>query len=67
MRNLFLGAAFLFTITLIPGVCLADLGSEVRGMFDRLGLRARKVGIRPGPIRQGTSRDILHSLPNRDV
>ena len=70
MRNLFLATAFLLTLTLIPGVCLADLGSEVRGMFDRLGLSGSAT---PAGVYEGQSRGFVTGgsvsvrLPNETI
>ena len=56
MRRISLAAALLFALTLTPGVCLADLGSEVRGMFDRLGLSGAAT---PAGVYEGQSRGFI--------
>ncbi|MYG82412.1 MAG: hypothetical protein F4193_01005 [Candidatus Dadabacteria bacterium] len=70
MRNLLLCVALLLALTLRPGVCLADLGSEVRGMFDRLGLSGSAT---PAGVYEGQSRGFVTGgsvsvrLPNETV
>ena len=70
MRKLVPAAALLLTLTLIPAVCLADLGSEVRGMFDRLGLSGSAT---PAGVYEGQSRGFVTGgsvsvrLPNKTV
>lgn len=70
MRRISLAAALLFALTLAPGVCLADLGSEVRGMFDRLGLSGAAT---PAGVYEGQSRGFVTGgsvsvrLPNETI
>lgn len=70
MRNLFLPAAFFLVLSLSPTVCLADLGGEVRGMFDRLGLSGSAT---PSGVYEGQSRGFVTGgsvsvrLPNETV
>lgn len=70
MRRVFLAAAFLLVFILSPAVCLADLGSEVRGMFDRLGLSGSAT---PAGVYEGQSRGFVTGgsvsvrLPNETV
>ncbi len=70
MRRISLAAALLFALTLTPGVCLADLGSEVRGMFDRLGLSGAAT---PAGVYEGQSRGFITGgsvsvrLPNETI
>ena len=53
MRKIFLAAALVLALVTAPRLCLADLGSEVRGMFDRLGLSgsATSAGVYEGQSR----------------
>ena len=56
MKNLFLAAALLIILTIKPAVCPADLGSEVRGMFDSLGLSGSAT---PAGVYEGQSRGFV--------
>ena len=70
MRKIFLATAFVFVLTLSPRVCLADLGSEVRGMFDRLGLSgtATSAGVYEGQSRGFvTGGSVSVRLPNETI
>ena len=61
---------FLFFLAFSPGVCFADLGSEVSGMFDRLGLSGTAT---PSGVYEGQSRGFITGgsvsvrLPNETV
>ncbi len=69
MRSTAAGFVF-FTLFFVPGICSADLGSEVRGMFDRLGLSGSAT---PAGVYQGQSRGFVTGgsvsvrLPNETV
>lgn len=70
MRKTFLGIIFVFALILSPQVCLADLGSEVRGMFDRLGLSgtATSAGVYEGQSRGFvTGGSVSVRLPNETI
>ena len=70
MRKTLLAPTLFFFIALLPGICLADLGGEVRGMFDRLGLSGSAT---PAGVYQGQSRGFVTGgsvsvrLPNETV
>ncbi len=70
MRKTSLAAVFVFALTLSPQVSLADLGSEVRGMFDRLGLSGTAT---PAGVYEGQSRGFVTGgsvsvrLPNETI
>ena len=70
MKKAFSAAVLFFFLTLSPGVCFADLGSEVRGMFDRLGLSGTAT---PAGVYEGQSRGFITGgsasvrLPNETV
>ena len=70
MRKTSLAAVFVFALVLSPQVCLADLGGEVRGMFDRLGLSGTAT---PAGVYEGQSRGFVTGgsvsvrLPNETI
>ena len=70
MRGTRLAAALFFALALLPRPCLADLGSEVRGMFDRLGLAgtATSAGVYEGQSRGFvTGGSVSVRLPNETI
>ena len=70
MRKTSLATVFVFALVLVPQVCLADLGGEVRGMFDRLGLSGTAT---PAGVYEGQSRGFVTGgsvsvrLPNETI
>ncbi len=70
MRKISLVAVFVFTLLFSPRVSMADLGSEVRGMFDRLGLSGTAT---PAGVYEGQSRGFVTGgsvsvrLPNETI
>lgn len=70
MRKTSLAIALVFALILLPRVCLADLGGEVRGMFDRLGLSGTAT---PAGVYEGQSRGFVTGgsvsvrLPNETI
>ena len=70
MRKTSLATVFVFALTFVPQVCLADLGGEVRGMFDRLGLSgtATSAGVYEGQSRGFvTGGSVSVRLPNETI
>ena len=70
MKKISLATVFVLALTLSPPVSLADLGSEVRGMFDRLGLSGTAT---PAGVYEGQSRGFVTGgsvsvrLPNETI
>jgi len=70
VKKAFAVVAFLFSLILFPGVSVADLGSEVRGMFNRLGLSgtATSAGVYEGQSRGFvTGGSVSVRLPNETI
>ena len=70
MKKAFSAAVLFFFLAFSPGVCFADLGSEVSSMFDRLGLSGTAT---PSGVYEGQSRGFITGgsvsvrLPNETV